>query len=104
MSVAESAGASRAGAALHSLDSYDVVYDGQDHDDTKSVSHLDWPFLIKVSLFSEFAFCEVSLNMLLHIHLHGLFLSLSPSRCSLSDSLSVRVKCISECFVCQQSS
>lgn len=51
MSVAESAGASRAGAALHSLDSYDVVYDGQDHDDTKSVSHLDWPFLIKVSFF-----------------------------------------------------
>lgn len=38
-------------AALHSpLDSYDVVYDGQEHDDTKSVSHLDWPFLIKVRL------------------------------------------------------
>lgn len=89
MSVAESAGASRAGAALHSLDSYDVVYDGQDHDDTKSVSHLDWPFLIKVSPF-EFAFCEVSLNMLLQIFAWSLpvtlslFLSLSALRLSLS--------------------
>lgn len=35
-------------SALHSLDSYDVLYDGQEHDDTKSISHLDWPFLIKV--------------------------------------------------------
>lgn len=62
-------------AALHSpLDSYDVVYDGQEHDDTKSVSHLDWPFLIKVR------FCEVNLNVSLHIcmllsHTHPL----SPS-------------------------
>ncbi|KAH8274865.1 hypothetical protein KR044_001781, partial [Drosophila immigrans] len=36
-----------------SLDSYDVVYDGQEHDDTKSVSHLDWPFLIKGILESS---------------------------------------------------
>ncbi|XP_034119678.1 transmembrane protein 198 [Drosophila albomicans] len=40
-------------SALHSLDSYDVVYDGQEHDDTKSVSHLDWPFLIKGILESS---------------------------------------------------
>ncbi|XP_017870915.1 PREDICTED: transmembrane protein 198 [Drosophila arizonae] len=38
-----------AAAALHSLDSYDVIYDaGQEHsDDMQSVSHMDWPFLIK---------------------------------------------------------
>ncbi|KAM8720895.1 hypothetical protein ACLKA7_006870 [Drosophila subpalustris] len=52
---ASAAGGAGAGesSALHSLDSYDVVYDGQDHDDTKSVSHLDWPFLIKGILESS---------------------------------------------------
>ncbi|TDG39965.1 hypothetical protein AWZ03_013616 [Drosophila navojoa] len=41
--------AAPAAAALHSLDSYDVIYDaGQEHsDDMQSVSHMDWPFLIK---------------------------------------------------------
>ncbi|ALC49948.1 CG14234 [Drosophila busckii] len=41
-------------SALHSLDSYDVVYDNQEHDDTRSVAQvLDWPFLIKGILESS---------------------------------------------------
>jgi len=53
-SAAGDAGGAGVVGALHSLDSYDVVYDGQEHDDTKSVSHLDWPFLIKVRAHSTY--------------------------------------------------
>lgn len=54
-------------AALHSpLDSYDVVYDGQEHDDTKSVSHLDWPFLIKVRFVRLIWMCRCTFACSFH--------------------------------------